>query len=184
MQAKMASRVKWALLAVSVAAMVTTGTLLIAGTPAKEEQISITIAGRVNDPTTVDLADLKSQESVTVTAELICVSGISSGTHNWTGVRLKALLAEAGVQADVIKVAFTASDHYTTDLTLEDAMRDDIIIAYLEDGSPMSEKTRLVVPGKWGYKWISDLVKIELVDYDFLGKWEQRGYTDDATITQ
>ena len=183
MQVRIGSRMKWALLVISVAAMVITAALLMASAPgAEDDNSSISIAGLVDSPITIDLAELRSRQSVTMTAELICVSGISSGTHDWTGVRLKDLLSEAGAQADVIKVTFTSSDYYMTDLTLQDAMRDDVIIAYLEDGSPIKEKTRLVVPGKWGYKWITDIMTIELVDYDFMGKWESRGYSDDATI--
>jgi hypothetical protein len=41
----------------------------------------------------------------------------------------------------------------------------------------------LVVPGKWGYKWISQLTVIELVNYDFLGRWESAGYSDEADIS-
>jgi len=171
------------LLAISVVAVFIASTYVILSHPTKQTELTISVEGLVENPLLVDLGDLESKPSVTVTAELICVSEISLGIHNWTGVRLKDILNDAGVQADAIKVAFTASDYYTTDLTLQDAMRDDVIIAYLEDGSPIAEKTRLVVPGKWGYKWITDLVKIELVDYDFLGKWERRGYSDDATIT-
>jgi len=177
------SSIGLAILAIAVASVVTVGALSTSWSKNSEAPVNINIAGLVHNPAMLSLDDLKSRESVTVEAELICVSGISSGRHSWTGVRLNVLLSEVGVKEDVIKVAFTASDHYTTDLTLSDAMRDDVVIAYLEDGSPMSEKTRLVVPGKWGYKWISDLTEIELVDYDFLGKWEQRGYPDDATIT-
>ena len=62
-------------------------------------------------------------------------------------------------------------------------MREDIILAYEKDGERLSEKTRLVVPGKWGYKWISQLTRIELVNYDFKGFWESRGYSDEADIT-
>jgi hypothetical protein len=43
---------------------------------------------------------------------------------------------------------------------------------------------RLVVPGRWGYKWIHHLNKIELVNYDFLGKFESQGYSDSAEIFQ
>jgi DMSO/TMAO reductase YedYZ molybdopterin-dependent catalytic subunit len=75
-----------------------------------------------------------------------------------------------------------ADDGYSTDLTIATAMREDIILAYERDGMPLSEGLRLVVPGKWGYKWISGLTHIELVDYDFTGFWESRGYSDEADI--
>jgi hypothetical protein len=38
---------------------------------------------------------------------------------------------------------------------------------------------RLVVPGKWGYKWISRLTEISLVDFDFKGTYESQGYSDE-----
>ncbi|MDN5320241.1 MAG: hypothetical protein PWP49_661 [Thermococcaceae archaeon] len=37
-------------------------------------------------------------------------------------------------------------------------------------------------PGMWGYKWIKYLIKIEVVDYNFLGTYESEGYPDDAYI--
>lgn len=40
----------------------------------------------------------------------------------------------------------------------------------------------MVVPGKWGYKWIRGPTRIVLVDYDFLGYWESSGYSDEADI--
>jgi hypothetical protein len=40
------------------------------------------------------------------------------------------------------------------------------------------------VPGRWGYKWISQLTEIALVNYDFLGRWESAGYSDEADISQ
>ncbi len=59
-------------------------------------------------------------------------------------------------------------------------MRDDIILAYELNGEPLNEVLRLVVPGKWGYKWIHHVDRIELLSYDFLGYWESRGYSDEA----
>lgn len=81
-----------------------------------------------------------------------------------------------------------AADGFSTDLPIEDAIRQDIIVAYELNKQPLQGQpnlpgNRLVVPGQWGYKWISGIVKIEAVDYDFLGSWERRGYPDRALIT-
>ena len=62
-------------------------------------------------------------------------------------------------------------------------MREDVILAYEKDGKPLREKLRLVVPGNWGYKWIKWLTQIELVDYDFKGVYESRGFPDNAEIS-
>jgi DMSO/TMAO reductase YedYZ molybdopterin-dependent catalytic subunit len=144
--------------------------------------IEISITGWVDNSFNLTLNDSRNLAIVTVTSELICVDGRSYGTHNWTGVRLSELLDKAGVQASAVKVGFRASDGYTTDLTLQDASRQDVIIAFEKDGVPLEEKSRLVVPGMWGYKWISGIDQIVLYDFDFKGKWETRGYSDDATI--
>lgn len=76
----------------------------------------ISIDGLVNTPITIDLEDLKSMPSVTLTSDLTCVSGEFLGTHNWTGVRLNYLLNLTGIQASAIKVAFSATDGYKLSL--------------------------------------------------------------------
>ena len=140
------------------------------------------VTGLVNNPLNLSWTEIVAMPKTTVNAALICVDRpdvLMAG--NWTGIKLRALLEEAKPAADVIKVGFYAADGYSTDLTIETAMRDDIILAYEFNGNPLND-LRLVVPGKWGYKWISQLTVIELVNHDFLGKWESAGYSDEANI--
>lgn len=166
-----------------VAVLLLSATLMseVAEEEASDEE-TVSITGLVDTELTLSLAELRSRASTSVVAELICVSGQSFGIHNWTGVKLKDLLVEASVGSNAIKVAFHSADNYSTDLTMGDAMRDDVIVAVLKDGAPLKEGTQLVVPGKWGYKWISGITDIELLDYDFKGTWERAGYSDDANI--
>ena len=42
---------------------------------------------------------------------------------------------------------------------------------------------RIVAPNHLGYKWVKWVVRIEVVNYDHLGFWESRGWSDDASIT-
>ncbi len=176
-------------------ATVTLATLLVAVSfwsgltlPVRAEASSaewnLAVTGLVEQPLNLSLTELKAMPQTTVHASLICV-GSSSGAvaeGDWVGVRLWLLLETAGVSPDAVKVAFHATDGYSTDLDLETAKREDIIVAYEKDGSPLSETLRLVVPGKWGYKWISEVSSVELVDYDFKGFWESGGYPDSADI--
>jgi DMSO/TMAO reductase YedYZ molybdopterin-dependent catalytic subunit len=145
----------------------------------------LTVDGLVEHPLTLSWVEIISMPRSTVNAELICVDMpnhvIMEG--NWTGVKLRLLLEKAGISPKAIKVGFYAEDGYSTDLTMETAIRDDIILAYEIDGEPLREVLRLVVPGKWGYKWISQVIGVELVDYDFKGFWESRGYSDEAEMT-
>jgi len=149
----------------------------------------LVVDGLVSNPLTLTYNDLLDMPSKTVRARLWCVddpTGASARTHDWTGVPLKDILETAGISDIAVKIAFYAADAYSTDLTPETALRDDIIIAYKKDGKFISKTddgyppTQMVVPGKYGYKWIKFLIHIEVVDYDFLGYWESRGYSDEA----
>jgi DMSO/TMAO reductase YedYZ molybdopterin-dependent catalytic subunit len=149
-----------------------------------ESQLRIT--GLVEHQLNLSLTELEAMPQTTVYAAILCVDSpdrvVEEG--NWVGVRLSLLLEAAGVSPTAVKVAFYASDGYSTDLTVETAEREDVILAYEKDGVPLSEQLRLVVPGKWGYKWISQITVVDLVDYDFLGYWESYGYSDTADINE
>ena len=144
------------------------------------------VDGFVQRPLNLTFKELVAMPRSTVYAELYCVDAprhvLARG--NWTGVRLELILEKAEVSPEAVKVAFYAEDDFATDLTVTTAMREDIILAYEKDGEPLPEKLRLVVPGKWGYKWISRVIHVELVNYDFKGSWESRGYSDTAEILE
>lgn len=150
---------------------------------APKELDVIQITGLVERPYNLTYDELTALPSRNVTAVLYCVDSPDRPRKNgtWTGVPLKVILERAGVMEDAYKVALYASDGYSTDLYLATIMNDEeVIIAYEFNGEPISP--RLVVPGRWGYKWIKYLTKIELVSYDFKGTWESAGYPDDAYI--
>ena len=148
----------------------------------KDWQLSIT--GLVKSPLTINLTEIRSLPSISLHAQLFCVDFpdrlVMEGT--WTGVRLSYILNQAEIKAEAAKIALYAADGYSTDLSLVQAMNEDIIIAYEKDGEELPETLRLVAPGLWGYKWIAQITRIEIVDYNFLGQWEAFGYSDQATI--
>jgi DMSO/TMAO reductase YedYZ molybdopterin-dependent catalytic subunit len=147
------------------------------------QPMQFTISGLVQNPMTVTLDDLKAMPQVTEDASLFCVDAptIPLQQGNWTGVELSYLLQQANITLGAVKVAFFASDNFRTDLSIQMATQDNsILVAYQNNNQPLSG-LRLVVPGCWGYKWISDLTQIQLVNYNFLGTEESIGYPDDAT---
>jgi len=147
------------------------------------QPMQFTISGLVQNPMTVTLDDLKAMPQVTEDASLFCVDAptIPIQQGNWTGVELSYLLQQANIAPGAVKVAFFASDNFRTDLSIQMATQDNsILVAYQNNNQPLSG-LRLVVPGCWGYKWISDLTQIQLVNYNFLGTEESIGYPDDAT---
>lgn len=150
--------------------------------PAADWQLTVT--GFVENSFNLSWNEFLALPKTTVAATLVCVDFPNDPMDqgNWTGVQLRTLLEEAGPTANAVKVGFLASDGYSTDLTVDDAMQENIILAY-ENNGVYTNDLRLVVPGRWGYKWISMLRRIEVLDYNYLGFWESRGYSDVAGIT-
>ncbi|NBD26806.1 molybdopterin-dependent oxidoreductase [Paenibacillus glycinis] len=116
-----------------------------------------------------------------------CVTGWSVYNNTWEGIKLKDFLAMAGVQPGAKTVKFYSGDGvYTDALTLEQANMDDILVAVMHDGKPIPSDlggpVRLVVPKMYTYKSVKWLNRIELIDGDHIGYWEQRGYSNDAWV--
>jgi len=157
---------------------------IVQADPARENW-QLTVSGLTIHPLNLSLTDIQALPKTSVSAAIYCVDrpGYLVQQGNWTGVSLALLLDQAGVSPEAIKIAFYAKDGYSTDLDLETAKRADIILAYEKDGLPLNEVLRLVVPYKWGYKWLGLLSDIVLVNYDFKGKWESQGYSDEANMT-
>ena len=143
----------------------------------------LSIDGTVNRTANLTYEGLTSMASVDETETLKCVEG-PSGTAVWTGVRVRDVLALAGIANGSREVVFHGADGYTSSLTLEDAEGDDVLLAWgmnhetlpRDQGYPL----RVVAPGKAGYKWVKFVERVEVVDYDHKGYWESRGWNDTA----
>ena len=82
---------------------------------------------------------------------------------------------------------FTSFDGvYSESLTLEQARRRDVIVAYELEGSPLSDAhggpVRLYVAPMYGYKSIKWLDEIVVTHDVREGYWEVRGYDVDAWV--
>jgi hypothetical protein len=65
-------------------------------------------------------------------------------------------------------------------------LAEDVFLAFRMNGQPLPPvhgyPLRNIVPGIFGMKNVKWLTKIELVNYDFKGYWEKRGWSDEAVI--
>jgi DMSO/TMAO reductase YedYZ molybdopterin-dependent catalytic subunit len=139
------------------------------------------IGGLVEHPQTISYAALAARPPVHLTRDFQCVTGWRVHDVEWVGVRLRDLLDAAGVQPAAKAVRFTSFDGvYTESLSLEQARRDDVLVAYKLDGQNLSRihggPVRLAVTPMYGYKSLKWLDTIELTDRVEPGYWEHRGY--------
>ena len=152
----------------------------------------LSITGRVRNPLKLTLDDLKARPAVTMPVAMECAGNgrahlsprpVSAPWHNeavgcaeWTGTPLKPILEEAGFLDDAVEILFTGHDRgvdqdveqdYERSLSLEEALRDEVILAYEMNGRPLPPQhgspLRLVVPDWYGMasvKWLKSIVAI------------------------
>ena len=147
----------------------------------------LAVDGLVDTPLDLSFADLRQMNRVDLTRDFQCVTGWRVPDVDWAGVRLRDVLDAAGPQADADAVRFVSFDGaYSESLTMEQARRDDVLVAYELDHEPLSAAhggpARLYVAPMYGYKSLKWLARIELTKRVRPGYWEERGYDVDAWV--
>jgi DMSO/TMAO reductase YedYZ molybdopterin-dependent catalytic subunit len=97
------------------------------------------------------------------------------GNALWKGVRLRDILNKAGLQAGAGQVRFngmetgpmTTIPDFIKALDVDDAIQEDVIVAYQMNGEPLpllnGFPVRLVVPGWYATYWVKMLDDIEVI---------------------
>src|SRR5579871_4143530 len=155
-------------------------------------------------PFELTLDALKRMETVELTAVCQCsgnrrglfnphVAGVqwgagAMGNARWKGVRLKDVLAKAGVRKETVEVVFDGADgpvldktpDFVKSLPIWKALDETVLIAFEMNGQPLPRwngfPARLIVPGWTGTYWMKHLVSIDLVDKPFDGFWMKTAY--------
>ena len=152
----------------------------------------LAVDGRVNQPLSLSLADLKALPARTQITRHDCVEGWSS-IGEWTGARLGPVLDKAGLKEGARYVVFHCFDNwgpgngmYYESIDLVDAYHPQSILAYAMNGQPVpvahGAPLRLRVERQLGYKHAKYIRRIEVVEnFEHLGSgkggfWEDRGY--------
>jgi DMSO/TMAO reductase YedYZ molybdopterin-dependent catalytic subunit len=169
------------------------------------ETFELRIEGAVARPLTLSLDDLRGRPSRELEVTIECAGNGRAlvsprplsqpwlaeaiGNAAWTGVPLAPLLAEARPRADAVEVVFTGLDRgyeggvaqeYERSLPLEEALGDDLLLAYAMDGEPLLPQhgypLRLVVPGWYGMASVKWLTRITVLDRPFDGYQQTQAY--------
>ncbi len=152
------------------------------------------VTGRVDHPVELTYEELVALPIIEQFVTIACVSnevgGDLVGNAKWTGVKLRDVLAMAGVQANADQLVGRSVDDFTAGMPLEwvmDPSREPMIAVGMND-APLPRNhgypARLIVPGLYGYvsatKWLSEL---QLTRFDeFQAFWIPRGWAAKAPI--
>lgn len=147
----------------------------------------LTVDGLVDRPAAYTLAQLQSMPRTRLVKDVQCVTGWRVPHTPFTGVLLSHLLDEAGVRPTAKAITFTCFDGvYSESLTLEQARRPDMMVAYAMDDKPVTDAhggpVRLYAAPMYFYKSAKWLSGITVTDHVQPGYWEHYGYDVDAWV--
>lgn len=152
------------------------------------DEYRLSVSGLVDAPLELSYDDLLDRPMVGLTRDFQCVTGWRVPDVEWAGVKVADLLDEAGASPRGTHLRFFSSDGvYTTTLTMEQARRDDVIVATRMLGGEVRREhggpVRLYVAPMYGYKSLKWLSGFDVVDsVEPPGYWEVRGYDADAWV--
>ena len=152
------------------------------------------VHGMVDHEVSLSYADLAELPIIEQYVTISCVSnevgGGLVGNAKWTGVRLRAVLAMAGVHAGATQLVGRSVDGWTAGMPtawIMDESREPMIALKMND-EPLPRihgfPARLIIPGLYGYvsatKWLSEL---ELTTLEaFNGYWVPLGWSKAGPI--
>ena len=144
------------------------------------EQWDFRAYGLVDNPVRlnwVEFGQLPQSEHIT---DFHCVTRWSRFENNWRGVAVRDLLALVKPSATASHVLIHAEQGYTTNVSIADLDREDVILATHHDGLPLAPDhgypLRLIVPHLYAWKSAKWLRGMEFLDRDQAGFWEKNGY--------
>lgn len=151
------------------------------------------IHGMVDREMTLTYQDLLDRGLKDAWITLCCVSnpvgGDLIGNTTWSGVPIKDLLEEAGVQAGADALLSTSADGWNCGTPLEALMDGrEALLALTMNGEPLPVAhgfpVRQVVPGLYGYvsatKWVTDWEVTRFQDFE--AYWTRRGWGERGPI--
>lgn len=151
----------------------------------------VSIDGLVARPLELSLEQLRISPLSEQVVDIHCVTRWSKPGVRFRGVPLAELLADAQPTSEAKFVSFVArSDRrHSTSLLLSEANALGSLVALEAEGKPLDTAhggpVRLVVPGRYFYKSLKWLERIELLPQDRLGFWESTaGYHNHADFRQ
>ena len=151
---------------------------------------NLKVDGEVDHPFTLSYNQLMALPRKQQYESMMCVSNEVGGPYmsnaHWEGVPLMDLLNRAGVKPGATKVVFYAADDYSDSIHLSKALEPTTLLAVRMNEMILPQAhgfpARMLVPGIYGMKHCKWITRIQVVNYDYQGFWQQRGWSDSAPV--
>jgi DMSO/TMAO reductase YedYZ molybdopterin-dependent catalytic subunit len=122
------------------------------------------VTGKVDHPLSLAYDELRCLPRIECASCTLICPGFFTDHATWAGAPLAYVLKLAGIQDGASQVTLVSADGYATPLTLNEALSDDAMLAYEQNGQPLpilhGFPVRAVLPSRAGGKWVKWLVEI------------------------
>lgn len=138
------------------------------------------VSGLVKHPLRLSWAEFNKLPTVERQSDFHCVTRWSRFDNRWRGVAMKDILSMVRPEPQAAHVLLHAEQGYTANVPFADLDRDEVLLATHHDGEPLSADhgfpVRLIVPHLYAWKSVKWIRRLEFLDHDQAGFWEQNGY--------
>jgi DMSO/TMAO reductase YedYZ molybdopterin-dependent catalytic subunit len=142
------------------------------------------IHGEVEEPAVLSFQELLKLSQVDITCDVHCVTGWTLLDSQWKGVRLTQIMDLVKTKESARYVIFQAAAGYTSNIPLEEARKDNVILAHGFFGRTLPRAhgapVRALVPDRYFYKSAKWLQGVKFTARDEPGYWERQGYSNSA----
>jgi DMSO/TMAO reductase YedYZ molybdopterin-dependent catalytic subunit len=142
------------------------------------------VHGAVESPFELSFAELLAQPQTELALDVHCVTTWSVLGAHFKGVRVSALAERAQLKKSARYVIFEAAHDYTSNISLRDALKPNVMVAHQLNGAPLPRAhgapVRAIAPDFYFWKSAKWLTGIRFSDHDEPGYWETRGYSNHA----
>jgi DMSO/TMAO reductase YedYZ molybdopterin-dependent catalytic subunit len=144
------------------------------------DQWLLSIDGAVAAPYVLDWEQFTAVAQTEWHGDIHCVTRWSKFGMDWRGADVAALIARAQPRPEATHLMAHCYGDYTTNLPLSDVLEHPALVAHEVAGAPLEPEhggpARLLVPHLYLWKSAKWLQRLELLEGDRLGFWEENGY--------
>jgi DMSO/TMAO reductase YedYZ molybdopterin-dependent catalytic subunit len=142
------------------------------------------IDGAVEHPTILTWEDFMALPQTGDTSDFHYVTTWSKLNINWKGVRMLDIAALVQPEDNATHIMCYGYDDYTTNISLEEALKPDVLLVHTAEGKPLPKEhggpVRMITPQLYAWKGSKWINRIEFMTVNRLGFWEERGYSNTA----
>lgn len=144
----------------------------------------LTVDGEVENPVVLRWDEFMALPQTDDVSDFHCVTTWSKLDMAWRGVRLLDLAALVMPKPTATHVLCYGYDTYTTNLSLEEALKPDVLLVHTFEGKPLPKEhggpVRMITPQLYAWKGSKWIKRIQFLPQNQLGFWEERGYSNTA----